>query len=78
LPVASSVFGHVFDDDGTLIRVDFHVETGAMAAIRLLILMSDLKVGRHDLLKMRMPDYAYPARESPVHNERCTRFLAGP
>ena len=26
----------------------------------------------HDLLKMRMPDYAYPARESPVHNERCT------
>ena len=21
---------------------------------------------------MRMPDYAYPARKSPVHNERCT------
>ena len=35
-------------------------------------IVADLKVGRHDLLKMRMPDYAYPARESPVHNERCT------
>ncbi len=35
-------------------------------------IVADLKVGRHDLLKMRMPDYAYLARESPVHNERCT------
>jgi hypothetical protein len=37
---------------------------------------SDQKAGRHDLLKMRMPDYAYPARESPVHNRKVRAYAA--
>jgi group II intron reverse transcriptase/maturase len=35
-------------------------------------IVADLKVGRHDLLSMGSPDYTFPVRESPVHNERCT------
>lgn len=35
-------------------------------------IVADLKVGRHDLRKMRMPDYARTVTESPVHTERCT------
>jgi RNA-directed DNA polymerase len=35
-------------------------------------IVADLKVGRHDLRRMRMPDYAKLVPESPVHTERCT------
>ena len=35
-------------------------------------IVADLKVGRHNLAGLRYPDYAQPALESPVHNERCT------
>ncbi len=39
------------------------------------MLMADIKVGRHDLVKLRYPDYAHKTLESPVHNERCTPGL---
>ena len=35
-------------------------------------IVADLKVGRHNLVRLRYPDYAQPVPESPVHNERCT------
>ena len=35
-------------------------------------IVADLKVERHNLARLRYPDYAQPAPESPVHNERCT------
>ncbi|WP_265037045.1 group II intron reverse transcriptase/maturase [Wolbachia endosymbiont (group A) of Anomoia purmunda] len=38
-------------------------------------LMADIKVGRHDLVKLCYPDYASETLESPVHNERCTPGL---
>ncbi|WP_341808889.1 group II intron maturase-specific domain-containing protein [Wolbachia endosymbiont (group E) of Neria commutata] len=38
-------------------------------------LMADIKVERHDLVKLRYPDYASETLESPVHNERCTPGL---
>ena len=34
--------------------------------------VADLKVGRHNLVRLRYPAYAEPIPESPVHNERCT------
>ncbi|MBF0148378.1 MAG: group II intron reverse transcriptase/maturase [Magnetococcales bacterium] len=37
-------------------------------------LMADIKVERHNLIKLRYPDYATTS-ESPVHNERCTPGL---
>lgn len=39
---------------------------------RPLFLTGDISVGRHNLVKLRYPDYAIAASESPVHNERCT------
>ena len=39
---------------------------------RPLVLLGDISVGRHNLVKLKYPDYALAASESPVHNERCT------
>jgi RNA-directed DNA polymerase len=35
-------------------------------------IMADLRVGRHNLVRLRHPAYASMVPESPVHNERCT------
>ncbi len=39
---------------------------------RPLAIMADLRVERHNLVRLQYPDYAQPVPESPVHNERCT------
>jgi hypothetical protein len=42
---------------------------------RPLLLLGDIPVGRHNLVRLRYPDYALATLESPVHNERCTPGL---